>query len=366
MRDVQPIIEEIHRLAAERRARLAADADEVSAPPPVAYVDLRTPITIRDGHPLRWLLALADRVRARVLEAVLIRQSEFNRQTSSAFTFLATRLEQIDRERRQLNEFCESLVSRVESAVARTLEVESRLLRIQPTAPLERLAGDLYRDPLFARVQAALRGDEQTIRERQRAYLDVFAGTEGTILDLGCGRGEFLGLLGDAQRSARGVDLSSDNVRQCREKGFDVVEGDALEYLTSLDNGSLGGIFSAQVIEHLSPEYLLALVRACFVKLRPGAPIALETINADSLAVMPTFYADLSHSRLIPPATATLLLEACGFQGVGIRYTSAFPPAERLAPSADDTPLAKRFDEAVAKLNQTVWGAREYAVIATR
>jgi O-antigen chain-terminating methyltransferase len=380
---VQPIIEEIQRLAAQRRARLAAGDDEAGAPPPLAHVDLRTPVAIREGHPLRRFLALADRVRARVLQAILIRQSEFNRQASSGFTFLATRLEQVDREREQLQDLCASLVARLESVVARMAELDSRLCRVQSTvaerpagdkpssldrgaASIEGPATDLYRDPAYARLEAALRGDERTIRERQRAYLDLFAGADGPILDLGSGRGEFLGLLRDAQRGARGVDLSPDNVRQCREQGLDVVEGDALEYLTSLDDGSLGGIFSAQFIEHVGPEYLLALLRACFAKLRPGARIVLETINVDALATLPTFYADLSHARPIPPVTATLLLEACGFGRVEIRYASAFPPEARLVSSGDQSPLAARFDAAVAKLNQTLWGARDYAVIGTR
>jgi O-antigen chain-terminating methyltransferase len=382
MRDVEPIIEEIRQLAAERRARPAGEAEEADATPLVAPVDLRTPVTIREGHPLRWFLALADRVRARVLEAILIRQSEFNRQVGSGFTSVTHRFEEADRERADLHDLCETLITRIDDLALHVAALERRLTTVPAAAqspardgssapgdggpPIERRAADLCRDPAYARLEAALRGDEPTIRERQRAYVDLFAGAEGSILDIGCGRGEFLDLLRDAGRAARGVDRSPDNVRLCRGKGLDVVEGDALEYLSSLDDGSLSGLFGAQFIEHVGPEYLLALLRAAFAKLRPGARIALETINADALATLPTFYADLSHAQPIPPVTAKLLLEACGFRRVEIRYTSAFPPASQLAASGDQSPLAKRFDEAVAKLNQTLWGAREYAVIGTR
>lgn len=224
----------------------------------------------------------------------------------------------------------------------------------------------MYRDPIYAHLEAALRGDESTIRDRQRTYLDAFAGAEGPILDLGCGRGEFLELLRETRHAASGVDISPDNVRHCRAKGLDVVEADALDYLSSLADASLGGIFSSQLVEHLPAASVLALVRACFAKLRPGARLVIETINTDALAALPIFHADLTHLHALPPTTAQLLLEACGFAHVELRYTSAFPPATRLAPSADGSPVAQQLDAAIEKLNQLLWGAREYAAIATR
>lgn len=386
MRQVQPILEEIRRVAAERRARLSIGSDEISAPPPVAHVDLRDPVVIPDGHPLRRVLAVADRWRARALEAILIRQSEFNRQVSSALAALATQAAHGERDRehlRDLRELCESLVERVEQLSDRMAHVDRRLRRMQastaadrpdvPAAqaaagppPSEQAFGDLYRDPAYEQLGAALRGDRQIIRERQRRYLDVFAAAEGTVLDLACGRGEFLELMREVHRPARGVDVSPDIVQQCVEQGLDVVQGDALEYLNGLEEGSLGGLFCAQLLEHLEPTYLLALLRAAHAALRPGARIVVETINVDALAALPIFYADPSHVRPLPPSTTTLLLASCGFHQVELRYASEFPPLARLTASGEDSALARRFDEAVAKLNQTVWGPREYAVIATR
>ena len=371
MRDVRPIIAEIQRLAAARRQSVALGADDDTKPPPLAAVDLREPVQIPRHHPLRRLLALADRLRRRVLEAVLIRQSEFNRQVSFAVAVLSDRLESTERDR-------DTLEQAVEAFAARIAELDERLSRVQRLAEAHRAPapgaptaaappGSMsHPDPAYVHVEAHMRGDEPTIRERQRSYVDLFASDGEPILDLGCGRGEFLELLRDSGRVGRGVDRASENVRRCRDKGLDVVEGDALEYLACLVDQSLGGVFSAQFIEHVTPEYFVALVRACFSKLRPGATLLLETINADSLATLPTFYADPTHTWPIPPGTAKLVLEACGFAPVEIRYTSAFPPEARLQPSAEETPLAQRFDDAVAKLNQVLFGAREYAVIATR
>lgn len=373
MRDVRPIIAEIQRLAEARRQSLALGTADDAKPPPLAAVDLREPVRIPESHPLGRLLALADRLRRRVLQAVLIRQSEFNRQASFAIAVLSDRLEAAERDR-------DTLEQAVEGFAARIAELDERLSRLQSLAEARRAYEQAtpasatsapplamsHPDPAYVHLEAHMRGDEATIRERQRSYVDLFASDGGPILDLGCGRGEFLELLRAAGRVGRGVDRAPENVRRCREKGLDVVESDALEYLAGLADQSLGGVFSAQFIEHVTPEYFLALVRACFAKLRPGARVVLETINADSLATLPTFYADPTHAWPIPPGTAQLVLEGCGFAPVEIRYTSAFPPEARLQPSDGDSLLAQRFDDAVAKLNQVLFGAREYAVIATR
>jgi 2-polyprenyl-3-methyl-5-hydroxy-6-metoxy-1,4-benzoquinol methylase len=373
MREVQPIIDEIRRLADARRAQLATRADAPSAPSRVAYVDLRDPVSIPDGQPLRQLLALADRLRRRVLQAILIRQSEFNRQVTTTVTGLTTRLEHVEQERSGSEDLLDSLHARVVELEARLgalhrLEDELRAgvepERAGARTPVTPRA--LYRDPLYARLEARMRGDEPTIRERQRAYVDCFADAEGPVLDVGCGRGEFLELLRERGRSARGIDLSPANVRRCLDKGLDVVEAEAAEHLATVADGSLGGVFGSHVIEHVPTEYFLAFARACFAKLRPRGALVLETINTDALAALPTFYADPTHVRPIPPGTAKLVLEACGFERVQIRYTSPFPEETRLAASAGDSPLARRFDDAVEKLNRVLFGAREYAVIATR
>jgi 2-polyprenyl-3-methyl-5-hydroxy-6-metoxy-1,4-benzoquinol methylase len=380
MRDVQPIIDEIHRLADERRARLATAADVPRAADGVAHVDLRDPVPIPQHHPLRGLLALADRLRRRLLQAILIRQSEFNRQTSTNLALLSARFDDVERDRATEEDTLEALRARV-------VELDARVGALHRLEDARRASADgahpagsdpgapapppatpraVYRDPLYARLEAQMRGDEATIRERQRPYVDLFADDGAPILDVGCGRGEFLELLCETGRVARGIDLCPENVRRCVDKGLDVVEAEAIEYLATVANGSLGGVFGSHFIEHVPTEYFLAFARACFAKLRPTGRLVLETINADALATLPTFYADPTHVRPIPPGTAKLVLEACGFRPVEIRYTSPFPAQTRLSASAGDSPLAQRFDDAVEKLNQVLFGAREYAVIATR
>ncbi|MGE3191622.1 MAG: class I SAM-dependent methyltransferase, partial [Vicinamibacterales bacterium] len=98
------------------------------------------------------------------------------------------------------------------------------------------------------------RGPESEIRSRLAAYVPLFAGA-ADVLDVGCGRGEFLDLLRDAGVTCRGLDLNHEMVEVCRARGHDVAEGDALAYLQSLPDASLGGLIATQVVEHLAPDY---------------------------------------------------------------------------------------------------------------
>ncbi len=91
------------------------------------------------------------------------------------------------------------------------------------------------------------RGSREEIRARQLSYVPLFAGASD-VLDVGCGRGEFLDLLREAGIGARGLDTNHEMVEVCRARGLDVVEGDLVSYLSSVPDGSLGGLIALQVV----------------------------------------------------------------------------------------------------------------------
>ena len=142
------------------------------------------------------------------------------------------------------------------------------------------------------------------------------------MLDVGCGRGEFLSLLGEAGIEARGIDLDPDMVAFCRSEGLDVEEGDAIVYLDGLEEGSLGGIFAAQFVEHLQPGPLTAFLGLAASRLRPGGVLLLETINPLSLFALRNYFADLTHAQPLIPETLSLLVKQAGFGDVEIRFKS--------------------------------------------
>jgi len=133
------------------------------------------------------------------------------------------------------------------------------------------------------------------------------------VVDLGCGRGELLDLLRDANVKAWGVDLDTKVARLCEEKGHDVVISDALTYLRAESDESIGAIFSAQLLEHLSADDSADLIRQAYRVLRPDGLLIVETVNPHSVAAFKTFWTDLTHRVPIFPEVATLLCRQAGF-----------------------------------------------------
>ncbi len=185
-------------------------------------------------------------------------------------------------------------------------------------------------DALYRGFEDRFRGSMDDVRAKQRVHVPIFAGASD-VVDIGCGRGEFLALLSEARVTARGVDSNREMIAEARARGLDAVEGDALAYLTSLPDASLGGAISSQVIEHLEPAYVIRLIAAVFRKLRPGAPIVIETLNpACWLAFFSSYLRDFTHVWPVHPDTLQYLLQAHGFSRVELRFTEQAPDAVRM------------------------------------
>ncbi len=240
-----------------------------------------------------------------------------------------------------------------------------------PTAGRQLPDFDAYK---YLGFEDQFRGPVEEIRARLGDYLPCFEGASD-VLDVGCGRGEFLQLLRERQVTARGVDVNHEMVEACRSSGLDVAESDALAYLECLPDGSLGGLFAAQVVEHLDPGRLIRLLDVAFVKLRPGARIVLETINPACWgAFFDSYIRDLTHVRPIHPETLKYLLHASGFQTVELRYRSPYPesarlrtiPADLLAGESALLDVLEAFNANVENLNAHLFTYRDYAAVAMR
>jgi SAM-dependent methyltransferase len=210
------------------------------------------------------------------------------------------------------------------------------------------------------------RGSRDEIRGRLEAYLPIFSGASD-VLDIGCGRGEFLNLLREHGIGGRGLDLNHEMVEVCRAQGLEAVEGDALAYLQSLPDQSLGGLFAAQVAEHLEPDYLLELLEEAFVKLRPGSAIVLETINVSSwFAFFSSYIRDITHVRPLHPDTLSYLLTAHGFQEVTVRYSAPYPERDKLVRVAGEGLVEDAINANADKLNALLFTDMDYAAIGRR
>jgi SAM-dependent methyltransferase len=218
--------------------------------------------------------------------------------------------------------------------------------------------------------EARMRGSRADVRDRQRIYLADFQGAD-PVVDVGCGRGEFLSLLREAGIDAVGVDHDADMIAFCRAEGFAVEQADGLGYLDSVEDGSLGGIFAAQVLEHLQPAQLVRFLELAAAKVRPGGVLVAETMNPLSLVALKHFFADLTHAQPLVPETLVLLARQAGFTTTEVRFLGELPAEERLRPV--ELPPDPAFDEArialganVALLNEVVFGPQDYALVGRR
>lgn len=164
------------------------------------------------------------------------------------------------------------------------------------------------------------RGSRELVKSRLQVYLPflwpLFSRfPEGTALDLGCGRGEWLELLRDAGMPARGVDLDEGMLASCRERGLDVLTADALATLKGLSDESQVVVSAFHLAEHLPFSYLQALVGEALRVLQPGGLLILETPNPENVLVGAcSFYLDPTHRQPLPPQLLAFLPEYFGFK----------------------------------------------------
>jgi SAM-dependent methyltransferase len=194
----------------------------------------------------------------------------------------------------------------------------------------------------YAGFEDVFRGSEDFIRERQRVYLPYLIDHD-PVIDVGCGRGEMLDLLAEVGVKSFGVDLDQSMVERGREKGLHTLLGDGISYLHEQEEGSIGAVFSAQVIEHLKYEDLVRFHEEAYRALQPGGVFIAETVNPHSIRAFKSFWTDLTHIVPIFPEVAIMLCLVTGFS----EATVLFPNGS-------------------GELELDRWSEGEYAVIARK
>ena len=213
---------------------------------------------------------------------------------------------------------------------------------------------------VYSAFEDRFRGSREEIRKRTSVYLPEARSPTVTkktpLLDVGCGRGEWLELLRDEGIPARGIELNPSLAANCRDLGLDVAEGEAIHYLRRLEDGSLGAVTAMHVVEHMVLRDLVAFLDEIKRVLRPGGFALFETPDPQNLIVGAfAFWLDPSHQRPIPSQTLAFLVESRGFNSVEVRRLHPFPQNEATAPG--------EMPDRVAEL---LYGPRDYAVIARK
>lgn len=206
----------------------------------------------------------------------------------------------------------------------------------------------------YPRFAERFRGSEEYVGKSLQVYLPYFQGRR-RVLDIGCGRGEFVELMRAAGIEARGIDLSADSVARCRQKGLDAEQADLFDYLAAAGDGGFDGIFCAQVVEHLPPERLPEMIRLAAASLRRDGLLVIETPNPECLAIFAShFYLDPTHQRPVPHPLLAFYLEECGFGQIQV---------QRLSPAAESMPALASLPE---DFRAAFFGGLDYAIFGTK
>jgi len=317
------------------------------------------------------LVVAAKKALRKLLTPILERQSAYNAASVRVMTHIKDRTDALNRQHALVSEQLQDLRDNVQPKLRQEiLAAQSQALhemhsQLRPALDL------LGQQPQFDYVgfEERFRGSEEDVKERQRKYLEHFRGAE-EVLDIGCGRGEFLELLREANINARGVDMNLDMVLLCKEKGLDIAHGDAFTYLEGLPDEAVGGIFSAQVIEHLQPSQIIRLVRLCYQQLAGNGVLVLETINPQCLTVFAgSFYADFTHVWPCHPEAMRYLLESVGFRQIQLIFSSPVDPSARI-PTLQNNDMfgeeTEKFNRAAELLNHFIFGHQDYAIIGRK
>jgi O-antigen chain-terminating methyltransferase len=226
----------------------------------------------------------------------------------------------------------------------------------------------------YVAFEDRFRGSEEEVQARAEEYLPLLASSTD-VVDVGCGRGELLRLLRAHGIAARGVDANHAMVEVCRSHGVDVDEGDALAYLERQPDGTIGALTAIQVVEHFEPSYLMRFLQTANQKMRPGAPLVLETINpACWAAFFDAYIRDITHARPLHPETLKFHVEASGFHSADVRFRHPIREADRLPGVAVLEPagagglgeLAAALNAQAGRLNARLFSFTDYAIIARR
>jgi SAM-dependent methyltransferase len=355
---------DVERAAAERGRALAdlfqVALERVAAAEPETAPRGGPALTADDRETLRSLVASASEAAA----GTAALRAELARHVAA----LTARVEQVERLQADLARALETRTA------AHPEAAPSPPARRHPAATPELADGRSAPTLDFKAFEAATRGDEQRIAREQSAYVAWFKEAPGRVLDAGCGRGEFLGLLREAGVTAYGIDSDPNMVAHCQAKGLEVREGSLVDHLDSLGDASLGGVFLGHVVEHLPMQVLLGLPALLHRKIAPGGGVVIETINPMCLTTFSgAMYADPTHQRPVHPKALEFLLGAAGFGDIKIVFNAPVPPEEALQPLVETAPLEPALKDLVLqanrnieRLNALLYSYANYAVLARK
>lgn len=345
-----------------------------------ARLDLDLPIASHRRPPMSTLILVGKRFLRKILrwyfEQIGLQVESFQRavvdelreQRSEIQQFiheagtLSKRIDVLQKNSEVLQKSLEVQGKSLEANVLWVKSVEEKIPKVMETKDPQ---GVVFLDTL--KFNQRYGGQPEALRKRYERFASYFKGCRN-VLDLGCGQGAFLKLMKNQGIPALGIDRDERMVQQCRNQGFDAVQGDVLSYLEGQKGNCIEGIFAAHLIEHLATSELLSFVKSCHKALRDGSPLVLISPNGCSVFVLTqAFYRDPTHVKPVHPDTLSFLLESQGFRELQVIPYEPVPPELQLSRIVDEKdPAQSALNRHIDEINRLLFGFQDYAVVAKK
>lgn len=258
------------------------------------------------------------------------------------------RLKNIERFHVMVSDVVNTTVERLDHNESEILELQHKIRKLEQFLVFSdekaKMRNDLAQLPEidYVAFENAFRGSEDLIKQRQSLYVEYFLNCK-SVLDVGCGRGEFLELLAEKNIDAVGVDLDTNMCNYCLAKDLQVVCTDVFKFLLTAEDNTFDGVFSAQVIEHLEFSQLQNLLLLLQKKIMPGAKVLLETVNPLCQVAYQHFYMDLTHVKPLFPEVVTFIAESFGLKKHALLFRT--PIVEGLPDTSTDITQAHLYGD---------------------
>lgn len=219
----------------------------------------------------------------------------------------------------------------------------------------------------YAEFEDRFRGTSSVIKDHQKDYVKYFKKCKN-VIDIGCGRGEFLELMKECGIQAVGIDQYGAFIDICQKKGLNVIQKDGIEYLSKEESNSIDGIFSAQVVEHISSSSLIELCVESYRVLKKSGCLIIETPNPMCLSTFTnSFYLDPTHNNPIHPKYLSYILEKAGFTKIELIFPEKSRVNYRLPLlSMNCSGNLAEFNDGVNLLSEVIFGSQDYAIVAIK
>ena len=242
----------------------------------------------------------------------------------------------------------------------------------KPARPVEAGPGEKSTDDFYLAFENRFRGDREELIGKYSVYADYFEKGH-QVVDLGCGKGEFLEAMSKVDFDVFGVDSNGEMVEECTKRGLRAIQSDVFDFLSRQGDESIESVYCGMLIEHLRPDEIIKLLSLLSRKLRKSARLVIETINPASLSVMAgSFVVDLSHKTLVHNKTLEFMLEYFGCEVIKTVFSSPIPADRRLKTfepqslAGDASEFIRTFNNNFIIIDHFLYSFQDYLVISSK